>query len=127
AHFLETVGGWVPGDIEFTEARYRILKGWLKDILSQPAPSLVLRPEAFPPASAGAAPEDILHIALAYGAVIIGRMPDTLIPYVWILAPYEKNIQNPARIAYAPLASRESWTRPFLLEDMEAYLRALKT
>jgi Helicase conserved C-terminal domain len=127
ARFLESVGGWVPEGIELTEARFHAIKGWLEKSLAQPAATFVLKPSSFPPAGGEVAPEEILYLALAYGAVVLGRMPDTLQPFVRVVEPREVKIQDPSRLAFPAFTSKESWSRPFLLEDMEAYLRALKT
>ncbi|MEO7427064.1 MAG: hypothetical protein ABI036_17885, partial [Fibrobacteria bacterium] len=126
AHFLESVGGWNPDGLELTEARYGALKAWLSGSLAHSSPSFVLKPITFPPATQGVIPEDILFLALAYGVALVGRMPDTLVPFVRIIVPLRRQGQDPSLLEFPVFPHQETWSRPFLLEDMEAYLRALK-
>ncbi len=126
AHFLESVGGWNPNGLELTEVRYRVLKEWLAGSLTRASATFVLKPAAFPSAAQGVAPEDILFLALAYGAAVVGRMPDTLLPFVRVFVPRPRRVQDPSGLKFPPFKHQETWSRPFLLEDMETYLRALK-
>ena len=72
-----------------------------------------------------------MYLALAYGLVQLVLYPESLEVAVQLLNPSEKAVQHPDRAEKRKLAATRSiatrsFSRPYLIDDVEAYLRAVK-
>ena len=126
AGFLRAVGGWVPDGQKFGIAEYRALKEWLLQATRKGGATRILDRQAFVVGDGACSPEDLLQSALGFGVALVLRMPDTLLPCFRAIAPGVPADQKPQNLVCKPLPSSDPFARPFLLDDIEAWLRALK-
>ncbi len=124
--FLATLSGWMPEEVVLTEKRYGCLRDWLKHALIGGTAAFHLHPGTFQIQGSGIPPEELLYLALAYGLVQVGRSPETLDVMVQALEPVKKVKQDPAKIEMRKLTVTRAFSRPYLIDDIEAYLRAVK-
>lgn len=124
--FIRAVGGWTPDAPDFGIAQHTALRQWFEVATRKGDAIYVLEREALIGKGVMVPPEDLLHLALSFGIAMVMRQPDTLLPCFCVIAPTNAPEQNPERIGYKPLSGRDPFTRPFLLDDMETWLRTLK-
>ncbi|MEO6098282.1 MAG: helicase-associated domain-containing protein [Fibrobacteria bacterium] len=124
--FLAAVSNWTPEEVYLTAAHYQALRSWLKQTHKRDIPAYYLKQNTFEVPGAGIPPEELLYIALAYGLVQIVLYPESFEVAVQLLNPSEKAIQHPDRAEMRKLAATQSFSRPYLIDDVEGYLRAVK-
>jgi len=126
--FIRAMGGWVPDGQEFGTVRYLALKAWLSRATEKGSSIRMLDATAFEDAGGACDAVDLLHLAVGFGLCLPVRTLDTLLPAFVVFAPAAAADQKPANVKYRPASSaaRETFSRPFLLDDIDAWLRALK-
>ena len=128
---LVAVANWMPEEVALTAGHYAALKSWLKQTHKRDIPAYYLKQNTFEVPGAGIPPEELLYLALAYGLVQLVLYPESLEVAVQLLNPSEKAVQHPDRAEKRKLAATRSiatrsFSRPYLIDDVEAYLRAVK-
>lgn len=133
--FLVAVANWMPEEVALTAGHYAALKSWLKQTHKRDIPAYYLKQNTFEVPGAGIPPEELLYLALAYGLVQLVLYPESFEVAVQLLNPSEKAVQHPDRAekrklsatlsATGSIATR-SFSRPYLIDDVEVCLRAVK-
>jgi hypothetical protein len=123
--FLAEIGGWQGDGRPYDDTAHRDLKKWLAAKLGAPdrVPMIPLGTETFRLPGLELPPEDLLYLVVEYGLGVIGTSPNTLLPILYLPTRKGKKRQDPKNIVLQPFHGRETFSRPFLLDDMEAYLR----
>lgn len=124
--FLVAVSNWMPEEVVLTAGHYAALKSWLQQTHKREIPAYYLKQSTFEVPGAGIPPEELLYLALAYGLVQLVLYPESLNVAVQLLNPSEKAFQHPDRAEKRKLAATQSFSRPYLIDDVEGYLRAVK-
>jgi hypothetical protein len=124
--FLRAVGGWMPEGIDYGAAQHKALRDWLLQATRKGDAFYLLDQEAFVVAGGACAPGDLLYLAVSYGIALFARMPDTLLPSLGAVAPGKPIDQVPENVERKTRPPLEPFARPFILDDMETWLRALK-
>ena len=124
--FLVSVSNWMPEEVVLTAGHYAALKSWLKQSRKRDIQAYSLEQNTFEVPGAGIPPEELLYLALAYGLVQLVLYPESFEVAVQILNPAEKAVQNPEQAVKRKLAAAHSFSRPYLIDDVEGYLRAVK-
>ena len=124
--FLVAVSNWMPEEVVLTAGHYAALKRWLEQSHKREIPAYYLKQNTFEVPGCGIPPEELLYLALAYGLVQLVLYPESLEVAVQLLNPSDKAFQHPDRAEKRPLAAARSFSRPYLIDDVEGYLRAIK-
>lgn len=124
--FLVLVGGWQGGEARYDEAAHAGLRDWFRAKSAVERYSHPLVTETFRLPGIGLAPESILAHLLEYAVGILVVDPRTLQPLIHLPRPEAKSSRGPEQLVLEPFAGTQSFARPFLLDDMAAYLRAAK-
>ena len=127
--FLAGCSGWKPEATGFAEPQFQALQRWLRRLMEKGWDSFSLQAENVRAQEASLAPEELIHLAVNYGLAVVALMPSTLEPVMQILAPKETIEQGPGNLALGKTEVAEAgdgFARPYLLDDMEIYLRSLK-
>lgn len=125
--FLAAVSGWMPEEVVLTSRHFEVLRSWLRESMERGIQGFYLNAGTFEVPKSKIPPEELLYLALAYGLAQIVRHPDTLDVVVQILQPEVKVAQDPERIEMRKLVATQTFSRPYLIDDMEVYLRAVKS
>jgi hypothetical protein len=124
--FLVAVANWMPEEVPLTQGRFDALKRWLRAALDKGMAGFVLDGESFLVPGAGVPAAEILYLALAYGLVQIARHPETLEVVIRIFKPVDKPAQDPEKLPMRAMVPAQTFYRPFLIDDVEAFLRSVK-
>ena len=125
--FLAAVSGWMPEEVVLTSRHFEVLRSWLRESMERGIQGFYLNAGTFEVPKSKIPPEELLYLALAYGLAQIVRHTDTLDVVVQILQPEVKVAQDPVRIEMRKLVATQTFSRPYLIDDMEVYLRAVKS
>lgn len=125
--FIRAMGGWIPDGAEYGPGQHRALRGWLQAATRKGNSTYILDQAILTPLDGSCPPDAVLHLALGYGLALPGLM-ETLLPCLTVIAPGKINVQKPANLEHKPplTPAGEPLARPFILDDMESWLRALK-
>jgi XPB/Ssl2-like helicase family protein len=124
--FLVTVSNWMPEEVALKAGHYAALQSWLKQSRKREIPAYPLKQNTFEVPGVDIPPEELLYLALAYGLVQLVLYPESFEVAVRILHPAEKPAQDPERVEKRKLTAAHSFSRPYLIDDVEGFLRAVK-
>jgi hypothetical protein len=126
AAFIRSVGGWVPGDEEFGTAEYRLLREWFLQPTRQGDAAYILDAGAFEDPNGKIEPAVLLNLALGFGLAIVFRREGELLPCFAVAAPRAVPEHRPENLVLKPAPTADPFWRPFVLDDIDAWLRHLK-
>jgi hypothetical protein len=126
APFIRAVGGWVPGGAEFGTAEFRLLREWFLQATRQGDAAYSLDGGAFEDPKGKVPPEDLLNLAVGFGLAIVFRREEDLLPCFAAAAPKAVAQHKPENLVLKPVPSADLFWRPFVIDDMDAWLRSLK-
>jgi hypothetical protein len=124
--FLDVVNHWTPEEMELTEDRYHILRAWVRGAMRNKRSGFALREDTFRIPGSKVPPEELLVLLTGYGIGFLGLLPESLDPILQIMLPVEKPAQGPEHIEILSHPGAPAFERPFLLDDMDAILRAAR-
>lgn len=125
--FLVAVSHWEPEAKSLDERHYLALKAWLAKVTAKGSAGCLLHNQTFFPYDGGIPPGELTYLALSYGLAVVTNAPDTLEVYLQVAGVTKVLVQSADKCVTRILNATSTFTRPFLLEDMEVYLRSLKT
>lgn len=125
-YYLASISGWLPEGQEFREAHLAALRTWVGKILEEDPDSLPLTADTFRVEGSRVPPEEMVHLLLNHGLLLLSLEPDSLEPMIHVPVPFQAVRQGPENLVLRKFTGRENFVRPFLIDDMDVYLRALK-
>ncbi len=131
--FLSAINLWRPEGMSFGKNRYEPLKAWLQNLIERKYDSFFLTSETLM-AQQGQGQkkqvlpaEEILCLALDLGLAVVALLPHTLEPVVQMLFPSTALQQRPDNLVLKKVKNQSRFARPFILDDIDVFLRSLKS
>lgn len=125
--FLATVSQWFPEDLPLTGEHHSALRAWLRMAAAEGVRGFTLHSETFRKAPGNIPPQDLIHLALGFGCAILARNPDSLAVVLQPALPDEDAAQKPENVVMKKAKTDFHFARPYLIDDMDFFLRSLKT
>lgn len=126
APFIRAMGGWVPGGDDFGTAKFGMLKKWFSGIIRNGDAAFALDAGIFGNPDGPSDPADLLHLALGFGLAVVYRRQDDFLPCFLAIAPKAVFEHKPENVVLKAAEAGNPFRRPFLLDDIETWLRELK-
>lgn len=125
-YYLAAIGGWLPEGQLYTEAHHDALRSWVGRELENGPGAAPLVADAFRVSGSEVPPEEMIHLLINHGLVLLALSPKSIEAVVQAPTPVEAVRQGPDNLALRKFKGLESFARPFLIDDVDAYLRAVK-
>ncbi len=126
ADFIRAVGGWVPDGEDFGTAEFALLRTWFRQTTRQGDAAYILDAGAFEDPNGAFEPAALLNLALGFGLAIVFRREDDLLPCFAVAAPKAAAEHKPKNLVLKGAPAPDPFWRPFVVDDIEAWLRNLK-
>jgi hypothetical protein len=126
APFIRAAGGWVPGGEDFGTAEFRLLRDWFLQATRKGDAAYILDAGAFEDPKGALEPAALLNLAVGFGLAIVFRRESELLPCFAVAAPKGAADHRPENLVMKAVPAADPFWRPFVLDDIEAWLRILK-
>lgn len=124
--FIKNVANVESKEVGLTAAHFTALKDWLAKVTEKGSVFLPLNSQTFQPYAGDIPVGEMIYLAQNYALAIVVKVPATLDVMLYVPAPVESLTQTTDKIKVQTLKPASTFSRPYLLDDMEVYLRSLK-
>lgn len=125
-YYLAALSGWLPEGQAYEEAHHVALRSWLARIRETGPGPKPLAAETFRVPGSEVPPEELIHLLLNHGLLLLSLAPVSLEPMIQVPFASLAVRQGPENLVLRPFAGRRNSARPFLMDDMDACLRAIR-